>query len=166
MEPIPTSAHRLRPRAGGQAGVSLIEVLVGVAIMVPLTLASLSGMMVQARVSTEAERTQRLEVDLSASAEDLRAMTYLPCADADEYQKAFEVWREPIEARVAVQNAPETAKITRVDHWNAAKSAYVSDCTSDDGAQRLSIEIVGSDGSSTTGSVVKRDSDVRKAGSG
>ncbi len=133
--------------------------------MVPLTLASLSGMMVQIRVSTETEQTQQLEVDLSAAAEDLRAMTYLPCAGADEYQKAYAVWTEPLAAKVAPENAPAPVRITRVDHWNAQKSAYLAECPGDDGAQRLTIEVEGGQ-RSATGTVVKRNEDARKAGSG
>ncbi len=145
--------------------MSLIEVLVGIAVMVPLTLASLSGMMVQIRVSAETEQTQQLEVDLSAAAEDLRTMTYLPCAGPDEYQKAYGVWKEPLGAKVAAANTPAPVRITRVDHWNAQKSAYLAECQGDDGAQRLTIEVEG-EGSSATGTVVKRNDDTRKAGSG
>ncbi len=159
------TAPARRSACRGQAGVSLIEVLVGIAVMVPLTLASLSGMMVQIRVSADAEQTQQLEVDLSAAAEDLRAMTYLPCGGADEYQKAYEVWKEPLAAKVAEVNAPAEVRIARVEHWNAQKSAYLSECAGDDGAQRLTIEVVGSR-QDATGTVVKRNSDVRKAGSG
>ena len=133
--------------------------------MVPLTLASLSGMMVQIRVSAETEQTQQLEVDLSAAAEDLRTMTYLPCAGPEEYQKAYELWKEPLVPKVAAENSPAPVRITRVDHWNAQKSAYLTECSGDDGAQRLTIEVHGEQ-STATGTVVKRNDDTRKVGSG
>lgn len=165
MEPSPTIARRLRGPSRGQSGVSLIEVLVGVAIMVPLTLVSLSGMLVQMRVSANTKETQELEVALGTAAEDVRSVPYLRCATADDYQKAYEQWTGAMPTRVAPANAPTPVVVTTVRYWNERQAAFVPECSGDDGAQQLFLKASGTE-RPVRASVVKRNSDARKAESG
>ncbi|HRW40896.1 MAG TPA: hypothetical protein P5193_05045, partial [Microthrixaceae bacterium] len=69
-----------------------MEVLVGIAVMVPLTLASVSGLLLGMKVSSSTQTDQRMETELTAATEDLAATPYLICGTAGEYQQMLEAW--------------------------------------------------------------------------
>lgn len=149
----------------GQSGVSLVEVLVGVAVMVPLTLASVTGLMVGIKVSAATEEAQRLEAVLATTTEDLKSVPYLPCGTAAEYQDLYEQWAAPLSKELIGDAGAPSPKITAVAYWNRNKATYTASCSGDDGAQRLIVTISGDD-RDATGSVVKRDAVARVGSSG
>lgn len=132
--------------------------------MVPLTLASVTGLMVEIKASNTAQQRQTLEVALATATEDMKAMPYLPCGSAQEYQALYSQWSAPLAAQVIPVELPAPA-VTAVDHWNSGKQSYVESCGGDDGAQRLIITVTDED-ASVTGSVVKRDDTARVGSSG
>jgi hypothetical protein len=145
--------------------VSLIEVLVGIAIMVPLTLASVTGLMVEIKASAAAQQRQQLEVVLATATEDLKTLPYLQCGTVEEYQALFAEWSRPFAAKLIPSEQPQAASVTSVDYWNRGKQSYASSCGGDDGTQRLTVTVTGRD-MSVAGSVVKRDDDARVGNSG
>ena len=159
--------------------MSLLEVLIGVAVMVPLTLASVSGLMLGIKVSASTQLEQRMEVALTAAAEDLKAVPYLSCGTPKEYQSLLDGFLvkpvtaslmqrlQPTALRVALRDPSST--VLSVEYWDSANGRFRTKCNKDDGAQRLTVLVTRSDGSvedSTTGTVVKRNALTRKAGTG
>lgn len=133
--------------------------------MVPLSLASLSGLMVQIKASDAAQRRQVLEVVLASATEDLKALPYLECASATQYQQVLDTWAAPITEKVVNADERPTATVSDVSFWRRGKATYTTTCGSDDGAQRLTV--VARDGDlSATATVVKRDETARVGSSG
>lgn len=163
--PAPTRAWIRR----GQSGASLLEVLVGIAVMVPLTLASVSGLLLGMKVSDSTRTDQRMEVELTAATEDLAAAPYLVCGTAHEYQQVLEAWRGKLDVDLVPgeESRRPDAGVTGVEYWDAARSEFRRGCSGDDGAQRLTVTVFrrGGDGiDSTVGTVVKRNSAARGRG--
>ncbi len=145
--------------------MSLVEVLVGIAVMMPLTLAAASGLMLAVETSSSTEQRQELEVALSTTTEDLKALPYLQCGSAEEYQQLYRSWSEPLAATLVADQAAPSPTIAQVQYWNRGKDAYTDSCGGDDGAQRIVVRF--SDGAVTVnGSVVKRDPSARVGNSG
>lgn len=131
--------------------------------MVPLTLASVSGVLLQIRLSAEARQTQHLEVQLASVTEDLSVIPYLACGDAAKYQELLRSWDDELRVEVVSKRIRPVAKIDAVEYWDGPSAAFIPKCTGDDGAQRLRITVIGADGAKATGSVVKRDESSRAA---
>lgn len=163
---LSASVRRRRSEHRGQAGVSLLEVLIGAAVSVPLTLAAAMGLLVATRSSDAAETRQELEVALASASEDLKVVPYLPCGTTDDYQQEYRDWLEPLGEPVAATSGTPTAVVSAIAYWDRAKDAYVSGCKGgDDGAQRLEVTVIAR-GVSATGTVVKRDGTARVGNSG
>ncbi len=161
--------RRTRPRTRGQSGASLLEVLVGIAVMVPLTLASVSGLVLGMKVSSSTQTEQRMEAELTAATEDLTAAPYLICGTAAEYQQMLEGWSGKLSVELIPQEQARRPDVgvTGVQYWDAGRSRFRSDCPGDDGAQRLTITVFrrGVDGiDSIRGTVVKRNPVARVRG--
>ena len=157
-------ASRCTP-SRGQSGVSLVEVLVGIAVMIPLTIAAVTGLMLTVTTSSANEVRQELEVRLSTATEDLKALPYLDCGSAEEYQELYSTWSAPLETSLMPSEQPSTPVIESVQYWNRGKDAYTGSCGGDDGAQQLTVTLV-DQGVIVSGSVVKRDADARVGNSG
>lgn len=140
--------------------MSLIEVLVGMAVMIPLTLASVSGLMVAVNASDASERHQRMELALSSATEDLKALPYLPCGVAAEYDELYEQWLGPLTSELIPSQQLPAAKVVGVGYWSRTKDGFLGSCTGDDGAQRLTVRVE-EDGDVRTGTVVIRDPAAR-----
>lgn len=164
MQEFPTVPPRVRRARRGQSGVSLLEVLIATAVMGPLTLASVIGLQVQITSSASAQQSQELQVALTTATENLKAMPYLRCGTAEEYQKLYASWSEPLEASVRPDQLPPRPEIASVQYWQQGKSAYTPNCGDDGGAQQL-VVVVAQDDEELTGSVVKRDASARKGAS-
>lgn len=145
----------------GQSGFSLIEILVGIMIMVPLTLASVSGALLQVHLSARSHQTQALEARLTSVTEDLSAVPFLSCGDADKYQELLRSWDDELAAKVVSKDVEPVAKIDSVEYWNTASATFSPKCDGIDAAQRLTVTVIGAGGVTATGSVVKRDEAVR-----
>lgn len=160
---------RLVARTGaarrGQAGVSLLEVLVGIAVMVPLTLASVMGLQLEMKTSASTQRRQQLEVALTTATEDLKTLPYLPCGTPADYQKVYGSWSQSLGPQLREEERPPEPTIVSVDYWHHGKQAFTNSCSGDDGAQRLVVKVAADD-IQATGSVVKRDEFARVGNSG
>lgn len=162
MNISPAFLDRVHQR--GQSGVSLMEVLVGVAVMVPLTLTSAMGLMVAVGASQTARTQQELQIALSTATENLKAMPYLECGSAEKYQDLYRSWVAPIAAKVVDGTQTTLPDITTVSYWEQASGTYQAGCKHDDGAQRLTVT-VRADEQEATGTIVKRDGAASVRGS-
>lgn len=133
-----------------------MEVLVGIAVMVPLTLSSAMGLMVTVGASQTARTQQELQIALSTATENLKAMPYLECGSPEKYQELYRSWVSPIAAKVVDGTQTTDPAIEAVSYWEQADGTYRAKCTQDDGAQRLTVT-VRSDDQAATGTIVKRD---------
>lgn len=132
--------------------------LVAVAVVVPLTLASAMGLLTSIRSSEDAEQRQELNVALSNATETLRTLPYLPCAGPDEYQKLYrgaELPRAGDEMRVGAQLAAPS--IESVHYWDEQRQAYVERCEQDGGAQQVRLTVISDRLGTATGTVVLTD---------
>jgi Tfp pilus assembly protein PilV len=161
MEPIPIRARR-RPasprRHRGQTGTSLVEVLVFVFVVVPVVLTGAAGLLTAMRTSEQAEERQQMETALSSYGESLRVMPYRNCATAAAYSAEHAAWPGRW-TPPATEVAPGGLSVVGVEYWDQATRSFVSTCTADGGAQRLTLQVVpaGNPDGAVTGLVVKRD---------
>jgi hypothetical protein len=133
-----------------------MEVLVGVAVMVPLTLTSAMGLMVAMNASQAARTEQELQIALSTATENLKVMPYLECGSAEKYQELYRSWVTPIAAKVVDGTQTTEPGIDVVTYWEQSSGNYRSGCKHDDGAQRLTVTVRSGD-HEATGTIVKRD---------
>lgn len=133
-----------------------MEVLVGIAVMIPLTLSSAMGLMVTVGASQTARTQQELQIALSTATENLKAMPYLECGSPEKYEELYRSWVTPIAAKVVDGTQTADPEIVSVSYWEQADGTYGTKCTQDDGAQRVTVT-VRSDDRSATGTIVKRD---------
>lgn len=151
--------------ARGQSGAGLIEVLVGILVMMPMTLAAVSGMQFTTRTSAANEHRQELELTLTTATEDLKAMPYLQCGTPEEYQKLYGEWSAPLTTKLRSEEGVAAPEFTSVSYWARGKGAYAESCGGDDGAQMIVVQVTG-DGVTVTGTMVKRDENARVGNSG
>lgn len=164
----PRRAHRRAHRGAsvGQAGFSLIEALVAVALMGTVILAIAAGMVTLMGTSAATSSQQRLQASLTSFTESLKASPYLPCspggappATPAAYTTSFGQWPGRWSAPVGVARAD----ITGVEYWTPAPNAaalgqFAATCPTagDQGAQRLTVRVELTDGTATTGQIVLR----------
>lgn len=134
----------------------------GIAVMVPLTLASVSGLLVQMKVSTGTQTAQRLEVELTEAGEDLASIPYLSCGAPKHYQELLDGWSSMLGPELVADRAGR-AVVMSVEYWYSAKGVFLPECHGDDGAQRLTVSVTDGD-RTTTGTIVKRNPAARQAG--
>ncbi len=144
-------------RRRDQHGVSLVEVLVVIAVLIPVVLAATLGLLTSARLATNTKASQELNAAAASFAESLKEIDYVDCAAADGYDGATGLWEPPADANITID-------VRTVEYWKQASTDYVllgdSSCSAgppvDEGAQRITIELATLD-STTELSVVKRD---------
>lgn len=144
--------------------MSLVEVIVGMAVMIPLTLMSATGLMVALSTSQAARTQQDLQIALSTATENAKAMPYLECGTAEQYHELYRSWVAPIAAKVIDGTQTTEPDIEAVAYWEQASGAYGAACTQDDGAQRLTVTVRAGD-RQQTGTIVKRDGAASVRGS-
>lgn len=137
----------------------------GIVVMAPLTLASVSGLLLQMKVSTGTQDAQRLEVSLTEAGEDLMAVPYVSCGDPVQYQELLDGWSAALDPKLVSTSQAPAAKVVAVEYWNSAKGVFLPECVGDDGAQRVTMVTVAAD-RSARGTVVKRNPATRAAGTG
>lgn len=134
----------------GEAGVTLVEVLVAVVIL-GMAMAAIVGAMGTSIFASDVHRRQATEeVVLRDYAETLAAASYVTCATTSSYQ--------------SVSFTPPTgftATVTAVEFYNSATPAFESTYSTcpaiDSGLQRLSLQVASSDARATeTLQIVKR----------
>lgn len=171
MSPIPTPVGRTSSHPRGQSGGGLIEVLVALAVLVPLVLGAATGLLTAVRASAGAQHEQQLQVALTNAGELVRDLPYEPCSTPEQLQQRYADRYEPVGAaaqsdhtgpgragRVVGELAP---RVTRVDYWSTAAGRYRDRCTPDEGAQRVTVT-VSERGRTATGTVVTRLGESRR----
>ena len=141
-----------------------MEVLVGIAVMVPLTLASVTGLLLGMKVSSGNQVGQQLEVALTTAGEDLKSVPYLICGTSEEYQELLDAWDDALSVELVGRRQPSiTTTVAAVEYWDSSSGRFRTKCNGDDGAQRLTITVSARD-SSTSGTPVKRNAAAREPG--
>lgn len=140
-------------RRRGQDGVSLIEVLVVIAVLIPVVLAATLGLLTSARLATNTKVSQELNAAAASFGESLKEVAYVDCAVPGGYDGAAGLWDPPADSSI-------TIGIQTVEYWEQSSGDYVSSCpATDEGAQRITFELADLD-SDTRLTVVKRDPDA------
>jgi len=147
---------RRRQMRHAQRGTSLIEVLIATAIMGPLTLAGITGLMTAINASDAAQTTQSLQVALSSATENVKALPYLECADAEKYQALYKEWTAARPLGIVKGVESSTPVVQQVTYWDPTTSDYVEKCAQDGGAQQFTLAVI-ADGRTAEGTIVKRD---------
>lgn len=161
---VPSSAARsgrarsyaARRRRGVQAGFSLVEVLIAVALAGIVVLGISAGLLFLVRTTADTDARQQVALGLRNTTENLKASPYLPCGGpssptAAAYQTEFDGWDHGWTPPQGM-----TVEITDVGYWDPAARDFAAGCDSDDhDAQRLTVRVTwrGHDG---TAQVVKR----------
>jgi len=136
----------------GQAGVGLVESLVAVALLSTVVLALASGMLSLLGTSRVNAQTQKLEAAATAWTESLKVVPYIECATPADYDLANPPagWTAPTTG---------TATVTAVDYWQPDAGGFGTfgpTCTTDAGAQRLTVLVATDDADRTAQVVVRR----------
>jgi prepilin-type N-terminal cleavage/methylation domain-containing protein len=128
---------RLRRAARGvpDAGFSLVETLIAVAILGLGVVTVLSGMMTSITISDLDRRQAEGQTALRAYAEAVAGDTYTGCASSYP---------------AAAFSAPSgwTAAMT-VAYWSTATSTFAATCGTDSGLQRVTLTVTATDGRGT-----------------
>ncbi len=127
--------------------------------MAPLILASALGLITGMRASATAEINQRLNVALTTATENVKAMPYLPCGTAEEYQKAYAEWLGEREPLIVEEHRSPAPRFVEVQYWDEASASYIEKCPSDGGAQRFTLAVA-IDGRRAEGNIVTRGTDA------
>ena len=148
--------RRQRPkralRCRGESGVSLIEVLVVLAVLIPVVLAATLGLLTSARLAASTKVSQELNAAAASFAESLKEAAYVDCAVPGDYDGAAGLWEPPADSSITIE-------IRTVEYWEQSSVDYGSSCPgADQGAQRITFELADVD-SETRLTVVKRDPD-------
>lgn len=145
MDPLIPPGGRCRPavrieraRRRGQAGTSLIEVLVALAVAVPVTLAGAAGLLTAVETSAVDERRQLLEVELTTATEQLKALPYVACGDADDYGAALASVLGD-DADLGDPPGGGSIVVDDVEYWDRARVRFDDRCIADAGAQRVTV---------------------------
>lgn len=162
----------------GQTGASLLEVLLGVAIAIPLTLSSVLGMLLAIRTSDSVETQQRMEMALTSVAEDVKALPYVTCGTAEDYSTLYDQWSTaqaaPTDAKAGTETVQLTAakagatkaaapgavvlppvNVASVKYWRGG-AEFSDTCDIDRGAQQLVLHVRKGD-RDLTATVIVRD---------
>lgn len=118
----------------GQAGLTLIEIIISVALVSMVVLGLATGFLTLIRTNSATYRQQQVDHAATNYAESLKAVQYEPCvpAGADpDYGAAPDLWTPSDDLQVEVVD---------VEFWDPGTSDYVDDCTgADAGTQRVTV---------------------------
>ncbi len=135
----------------GQRGATLIEVLVVVAVAIPVILAAAAGLLTTMRLSSATQQGQQAEAQASAFAESVKQIAYVPCAEVADYASDAELWAPP---------SGVTVEVLDVRYWSQTARSYTSTTCAgpndDQGSQLITVRAETEDRSAVL-EVVKRD---------
>ena len=140
-------------RLGDERGVSLVEVLVAVTIMGLTFTAIVGGLTASVVGSGIQQRQATADTILRSYGEVVKAGAYVDCAGPAAY--------EPADVGYVVPDG-FSAEVSTVSYWHEdpvdpSTGSFGSSCTSDEGLQRLTLEVVTDDGRITEShDIVKR----------
>lgn len=145
------------PARRGQAGVTLIEVLVVVAVVVPIILMGAMGLFTAVTASDSTKTRQQLEAGMTSYGESLKDLAYAPCATPEQINTLYDAWPDRWQPDADSGVAASSLQVTDITYWDQASATFADTCGTDGGAQRLTIEV--GDGDDTlVGTIVKRAS--------
>ncbi|MEX0768960.1 MAG: type II secretion system protein [Microthrixaceae bacterium] len=135
-----------------QAGATLVEVLIAIALVGILVLALASGMLTLIKTSTETTKQQQVELALGSFTESLKSGPYTKCAvlvPGSPY---------PGTARWVPPQPGMNASLIKIEYWNPISKSFDQTCPGsvDKGTQRLTIQ-VDLDNHTSTAQFVKAD---------
>ncbi|MEO7744856.1 MAG: type II secretion system protein [Actinomycetota bacterium] len=117
--------------AGREAGFTLVDTIVGVAILGIGVTVVVGGMATSITVSARARAAAEAQIAVRSYAEQIAAATYVDCATS--YSTAF--------------TAPSGYTATQsVSYWDNATSTFVATCGTDSGLQRITLTVASTDG--------------------
>jgi prepilin-type N-terminal cleavage/methylation domain-containing protein len=129
-----------RPVAG-EAGFTLVEVLLTVAILGVGVVVVVGGLMTSIKVSAQGSRSAEGQVAIRAYAESVAGVAYSPCATT-------------YPAPGFAAPAGWTAAPPAVSYWTG--SAFSATCGTDSGLQRVRLRLTATDGTTESVSIAKR----------
>ena len=115
-------------RAAGDAGETLVELLVAVVILGLAFVAILGGILVSVETSTLHRRQAQSQIALRAWAEQIAGGAYSDCATTAGFG-----------APTATLPSGFTAAVGAVQYWNG--TAFVASCAGDTGIQRVTLRM-------------------------
>ncbi len=143
---------RRAPVAPGQAGIGLVESIVALALVSTVILALASGLLSLLSTSRVNAETQKLQAAVTAWTEALKVLPYQDCATGYSLSPLPVGWAAPTTG---------TAVVTAVEHWQPDQAGFGAfaaadpGCTTDAGAQRLTVDVT-VDGTTAEALVVLR----------
>lgn len=137
-----------------QAGFSLIEILVCIALVGSVVLAIAYGMLTLMRVNKVTSERQQIQIAIGNFSERLVASKYIVCAPAPAAQPSASGYNSLPNLWVPTRPGM-TARVTSVEFWDDSANRFVGACPTgtDQQAQRLNVEVTWR-GRSGTGQVV------------
>lgn len=143
-------------RRTGQAGSSLVEVLVAVVLAGVTVLAIAAGLLTITVAGAGAESRQDLQTALAGYTESLKIVPFDDCADGGASPADYQA----VEAADPAAFEPPgrvTLQVTRVEHWDPEVAEFVDACPSEDSsAQRLSVSATLDERTATAQVVTRR----------
>jgi prepilin-type N-terminal cleavage/methylation domain-containing protein len=107
---------RARGRVRGQAGLTLIELLIAVVILAVLSVSGTLGLITLIRTSSQADLQSRTDALVTGFGELLKQLDYVPCADGPEYGNAFEDYEDALAPSEKLLQRPDASiEILAVD---------------------------------------------------
>lgn len=147
-------------RKRNQLGATLIEILVVMAVMVPVVLAASYGLLLTVKLSSSTNTRQNLEAAATSYSESLKTIPYTNCAEPSDYQGKAGLWTAPAGSGISME-------IVGVQYWNQSTRDYSSmNCPTPEADQGTQLVIVKATNSeySTELEVVKRNPDGSAGG--
>ena len=121
-------------RRDGDAGLSLVETLVGVSILGIGVATVVGGMATSIHVADIGRSSAEAQLAVRSYAETVAAATYVDCAAS--YAAGY--------------SAPAGYSSTQtVAYWNSATSSFQPSCGTDSGLQRVTVTVAAGDGRAT-----------------
>jgi prepilin-type N-terminal cleavage/methylation domain-containing protein len=138
----------VRPDPRHEAGLTLVEVLLAIAILGIGVVVIVGGMMTSIKVSAQGRQSAESQTTLRGYAEAVAGASYVDCAVATSYSTTVIGYTAP------TGYVPTLA----VSYWTAsgASGSFGGTCTADSGLQRLVLTVTAADGTTETLRTIKR----------
>lgn len=133
----PDAVRRLRRAAGarGQAGSTLLEVLVAIALVSIAIIGVFSGFSTTLKVSTDNGQRVALDETLAGVTDSLQRLPYTRCATAAQITQAYTNFA------AGYRPAGYSIVVTAVDYASSGQTQFQGVCPPGNAPQRLSITI-------------------------